>query len=94
MSGSLKGLLINVAGVVQGVGFRWFARRVASQFGVNGYVRNLYDDSVEIYVEGEETALKAFLDEVRIGPHSAHVSNVRVNWTEFNGKFKDLRIEV
>lgn len=38
----------------QGVGFRYYAVQKAEELGLNGWVRNLYDDSVEMEVEGEE----------------------------------------
>jgi acylphosphatase len=88
-----KGLHIVVSGVVQGVGFRWFVLRVANRFGVKGYARNRYDGSVEIYAEGDEAALQAFLSEIRIGPQHAHVSGVKLDWVEYNGKYTEFRIE-
>lgn len=94
MAGQLKGLLLNVSGVVQGVNFRWFVQRVAQNLGLKGYVKNLYDGSVEAYAEGEKGILNAFYEEVKIGPRSAHVSGVRVDWQEYTGEFKDFRIEL
>ena len=41
-------------GRVQGVGFRYYAVHKASQLGLTGWVRNLYDGSVEMEVEGQE----------------------------------------
>ena len=41
-------------GRVQGVGFRYYAVQKAEELGLNGWVRNLYDGSVEMEVEGEE----------------------------------------
>lgn len=57
-----------VSGRVQGVGFRAFAQRVARETGVRGWVRNLPDGSVETAVEGEPSAVKAYLEKVRRGP--------------------------
>ena len=48
-------------GTVQGVGFRMTARRVASQFAVTGYVRNLPDGKVELVVCGEAAEIDEFL---------------------------------
>ena len=42
-------------GCVQGVGFRYTALYAAQQFGVTGWVRNLYDGTVEAEFEGSET---------------------------------------
>ncbi|MBP3379995.1 MAG: acylphosphatase [Ruminococcus sp.] len=41
-------------GYVQGVGFRWRAKHLASLHSVTGYVRNLYDSTVEMEAEGRE----------------------------------------
>ena len=60
-----------MTGVVQGVGFRWFVERAARNLGLVGYVKNLYDGSVEAYAEGNESSLNAFQDEIGIGPTSA-----------------------
>jgi acylphosphatase len=94
MSGSLKGLHIKVSGAVQGVGFRWFAKRTADRWEVGGYVRNLYDGSVDIYAEGEDVALKGFLQEIRLGPRYAHVAGVNFDWTEYSGNYREFRIEL
>lgn len=41
-------------GLVQGVGFRYYAVQKANQLGLTGWVKNLYDGSVEMEVEGQE----------------------------------------
>lgn len=41
-------------GHVQGVGFRYYAVQKANQLGLTGWVKNLYDGSVEMEVEGQE----------------------------------------
>jgi acylphosphatase len=94
MNGSLKGLHIKVSGAVQGVGFRWFAKRAADRWDVGGYVRNLYDGSVDIYAEGEDISLNGFLQEIQLGPRYAHVAGVNFDWTEYSGNYKEFRIEL
>lgn len=49
------------SGSVQGVGFRWRAMHAASAHGVTGWVRNLYDGSVELEAEGTEEAIDGML---------------------------------
>lgn len=44
-------------GRVQGVGFRYRAEYAAESFGVSGWVRNLYDGSVEMEAEGTERSI-------------------------------------
>lgn len=67
------------------MGFRYFAERSARRFGLSGWVRNVSDGSVEIEAEGEEEALNAFLQEVRVGPPCAHVRGVRVDRRPHSG---------
>jgi acylphosphatase len=67
-----------VKGVVQGVGFRYFAMQLARDYGITGWVRNREDGSVELEAEGEEIIVKSFVKDLRIGPHSADVSGVDV----------------
>jgi acylphosphatase len=69
-------------GLVQGVGFRWFVARRAGALGIRGYIRNLYDGNVELEAEGDRSLLEEFMKEVRVGPRSAHVTNVRIEWRD------------
>jgi len=52
------------SGTVQGVGFRYTARRLARGRGVTGFVRNLADGRVEMAAEGEESVVDGFLADV------------------------------
>ena len=69
-----------IEGVVQGVGYRFFTRRAASQLGVNGWCRNLPDGSVEVLARGPSEALERLETELRRGP--AHARVIRVSATE------------
>ncbi len=69
-----------VGGVVQGVGFRLFAERVARRSDVTGLARNLPDGRVEIIAEGPAAAVERFVADVRRGPAGAVVREVRVEW--------------
>ncbi|KAJ9130629.1 hypothetical protein NKR23_g12111 [Pleurostoma richardsiae] len=60
-------------GTVQGVGFRYFARRRAAEHGLTGWVRNTANNKVEGEVQGENEAIKAFLKDMDRGPKHAHV---------------------
>jgi len=51
-------------GAVQGVGFRMTTKRIAGQFSVTGYVRNLPDGQVEVVVAGEKSEIDGFLGAV------------------------------
>ncbi len=58
----VRALRIRLIGIVQGVGFRPFVYRLAVARGVSGYVRNMGGSEVEIHAEGDENALKSFLE--------------------------------
>lgn len=84
---------IRVYGVVQGVGFRFFAQRVASSLSLTGFARNEEDGSVTIHVEGEREDIAKFVDEVNRGPRLARVSRVDVSWKPYAGTYYDFSIE-
>ena len=67
-----------VEGRVQGVGFRWFTRRVAKELGVLGWVRNLPDGRVEACAAGDEEALHRFVERLRDGPRGGRVQKMEV----------------
>jgi acylphosphatase len=50
-----------VSGHVQGVGYRWFVRELASAAGVAGSARNLPDGRVEVVAEGDDDAVRALV---------------------------------
>ncbi|MFE7773127.1 acylphosphatase [Streptomyces sp. NPDC057445] len=70
-----------VSGLVQGVFFRDTCRRVASEYGVSGWVRNLADGRVEAVFEGDPDAVETLVRWARQGPPSAVVESVEV-WEE------------
>lgn len=60
-------------GSVQGVGFRWTVRHIATGYDVTGSVRNLPDGRVELQVAGEDTEVLAFLDAIKQSELSSHI---------------------
>ena len=60
-------------GRVQGVGFRYSARRVAAGFDLAGYVRNLPDGRVELVASGDEEEVDGFLQAVRESELAGHI---------------------
>lgn len=67
---------IEVAGRVQGVGFRWFARQTARRLGIDGWAVNTSSGTVEIVARGEPEALKQLEAAVAQGPPGAIVKSV------------------
>ena len=67
-----------LSGRVQGVGFRYFAEVRASRYNIKGYVRNIYDNKVEIVCQGDPDNLDKFIIEVKNGPSFSHITNVEM----------------
>ena len=67
-----------VTGRVQGVGFRWFVEREARILGLNGWVRNRENGSVEVLASGTREQLAALHKKLREGPRASRVDNVDV----------------
>jgi len=67
------------SGRVQGVGFRYTARRAAGGFDVTGWVRNLPDGRVEFEAQGERAEVEACLEEVRSRMRSC-IHGEEVSW--------------
>lgn len=65
-----------VAGIVQGVGYRFFAERTATRLGLAGYAMNLRDGRVEVYAIGPEKLLAELRRELERGPRAAQVEGV------------------
>ena len=65
-----------ISGHVQGVGFRWYAKDAAEREGATGWVRNLPDGRVEVWVEADATAMARVERALRAGPQRAHVERV------------------
>lgn len=75
----LERLEVVVHGRVQGVGYRWFARERAAGLGLDGWVRNRADGSVEVYAQGDPPALTAFQADLEVGPPGAVVDRLEVH---------------
>lgn len=65
-----------VSGIVQGVGYRFFAIRSARQLGIAGYAKNLRDGRVEVYGVGPPASLARFRHALEEGPSGATVEAV------------------
>jgi acylphosphatase len=65
-----------VRGYVQGVGFRWFVVRSATQLGLRGWTSNEPDGTVRVVAEGSTASLDELLAALRSGPPGAGVESV------------------
>jgi acylphosphatase len=83
---------IVVQGLVQGVGYRWFVARQANMLGLRGFVENKYNGTVEVEAEGDRSLLEELVKQVRIGPRSAQVTNLELEWKSPTYQFTHFQI--
>lgn len=86
-------LKLTIKGRVQGIGFRFFASRIASSLGLKGFVRNLGNGCVEIVAEGPREMLEKLLSRAREGPSTAEVESVEVEWGKETKEFTAFGIK-
>ena len=79
-----------IKGLVQGVGFRYAMMAQARLLGVNGWVRNRRDGSVEAMLAGDAGQVAAMLEWSRRGPGGAAVDAVMVE--PASGNFTDFEL--
>lgn len=84
---------IEVTGRVQGVWFRKSAKEEADALGIYGYVENCEDGSVYIEVEGNTTALEAFIQWCQKGSELANVKDVIVLKYQELKNYNDFEIK-
>lgn len=80
------------AGRVQGVGFRYAAKTVASGFEVTGTVRNLDDGRVELVAEGLRSELEAFRTAIRDSGLAGLIRDETVMWGDAQNDVRGFEI--
>lgn len=81
-----------VRGQVQGIYFRDFTRRHARRLGLVGYIRNLWDGTVEVLAEGNRDLLENLLQELHAGPPAARVEGIDLEWGQPSGEFRSFEV--
>ena len=74
------------SGYVQGVGFRFTAIRIASDYAVTGFVKNLPDGRVQLVAEGEKSDLDSFLSDIK-ARMSHCIRDTTVQWSNATNAF-------
>ncbi|MCU1227836.1 MAG: Acylphosphate phosphohydrolase [Acidobacteria bacterium] len=85
--------IIKIHGKVQGVGYRFFATRVARRLGLKGSIENLRDGIVEAVVEGEKKSIDDWLEELKEGPRYAEVTKIDQETKEYTGRLGDFDVK-
>lgn len=83
---------ISVSGRVQGVGYRAFTLRAASERGLVGGVRNCEDGRVELEAEGSKEKIISLIEALKIGPPASRIIEVRIEWVQATGRQTDFSV--
>ena len=88
-----KKIQVNIIykGSVQGIGFRFTVERVALNYGVVGWVKNLTNGDVEVVAQADEETINSFLNTVR-GYFLRYIVDEVTKTTEPATQFKDFQI--
>ena len=76
------GRKLRLFGRVQGVFFRQWTVSQARALGVNGWVHNARDGSVEAHLAGDEAAVVQLIERMRQGPAQARVDDLTIENVE------------
>lgn len=85
-------MIVHYSGRVQGIGFRYTAKTVATGFEIVGTVRNLPDGRVELIAEGALTELDAFRLALQDAGLAGFIHNEHVEWAEVQNQFRNFEI--
>lgn len=85
-------MTIYYSGRVQGVGFRYTVKSVASGFEVTGTVRNVDDGRVELIAEGARAELESFRSAIQDSEVGRFIRNETVSWTDAKNEFRGFQI--
>jgi acylphosphatase len=87
-----KRMRVLYSGKVQGVGFRYTVRQVATGFDVTGTVRNLNDGRVELIAEGTEGELDEFRTSIRDSGLQHFIKKEELTLAEAEDNFRGFEI--
>ena len=76
---------LTIRGRVQGVGYRWWTVETARRLGLDGWVCNRRDGSVEVLAIGEPAQIERLAEACRVGPRAAVVTDVERRPAEDDG---------
>ena len=86
-----KSVRLYIEGTVQGVLFRSFIKENADKNNIHGFVRNLEDGRIEIFIEGDNTNVDKMVEICKKGPKHAQIRKVEEKAEKFQD-FRDFKI--
>lgn len=87
----MKRIHIIFSGKVQGIGFRYRTLNLAEKMAINGWVKNLSDDEVEMMAEAEEKNLQDFIAEIK-KYFQNYIQDVQLEWQKPTGEFQNFQV--
>jgi len=78
-------------GRVQGVGFRYSARDIAGRYEVAGFVRNLPDGTVEMFIQGKPTEIDTCIADIQ-SEFTGYICDTQIEPAIFSPRYTDFRI--
>ncbi len=88
----IKAYLIHVLGKVQRVGYRRHILDSAQETGLTGYIKNLPDGSVEIFIQGEEKKILKFLETMKQPPPIVKIRETKKKEAQIKPEIKRFKI--
>lgn len=86
-----KSVRLYIDGTVQGIFFRSFIKENAERYDVKGFVRNLEDGRVEIFLEGNTDNVNKMMEISKKGPKHSQIRKVQIKPEKFQ-EFKSFKI--
>ena len=73
---------VMISGKVQGVLFRISTQDKANELNLTGWVKNIFNNAVEIIAEGEREELSKFSGWLHLGPPNAAIDKISIEWND------------
>ena len=83
-----KSVRLYINGTVQGVFFRMFIKENAERYNVKGFVRNLEDGRIEVFLEGDVDKVNKMIELCEKGPRHSQIKNVEIK----QERFQDFKV--
>ncbi len=86
-----KAVRLYIEGTVQGIFFRQFVKENAERNNVKGFVRNLEDGRVEVFIEGDIENVDKMIELCQKGPKHAKIDKAEIKEEKFQD-FKEFKL--
>lgn len=87
----MKQFHIYFSGNVQGIGFRYTAKKIAENLGITGWVQNLPDGHVELIAQGDDKTFEIFIAKLA-KQFSSYIQNTNIHHQKSDENFDSFSI--